>query len=149
MCKLMNTKPGKSILTSSKELSERYKRKVVLLVEKYHMNPEIAVKKFHVRNTSVLTEWRRKYGIFDIDYIVIDKMGTSKDIPEVRKLKELLKAKDQEITRLKKEVYLNKQREIMVDAIIEVVKEDYNIDLLKKDIPGLLTSTSSEEGKEE
>ena len=145
----MNTKPRKSNLASSKELSELYKRKVISLVEKYHMDPKLAVKKFHVRNTSVLTEWRRKYGIFDIDYIVIDKMGTSKDIPEVRKLKELLKAKDQEITRLKKEVYLNKQREIMVDAIIEVVKEDYNIDLLKKDIPGLLTSTSSEEGKEE
>lgn len=145
----MNTKPRKSNLASSKELSELYKRKVISLVEKYHMDPKLAVKKFHIKNTSVLTEWRRKYGIFDIDYIVIDKMGTSKDIPEVRKLKELLKAKDQEITRLKKEVYLNKQREIMVDAIIEVVKEDYNIDLLKKDIPGLLTSTSSEEGKEE
>lgn len=145
----MNTKPRKSNLASSKELSELYKRKVISLVEKYHMDPKLAVKKFHIKNTSVLTEWRRKYGIFDIDYIVIDKMGTSKGIPEVRKLKELLKAKDQEITRLKKEVYLNKQREIMVDAIIEVVKEDYNIDLLKKDIPGLLTSTSSEEGKEE
>lgn len=119
------------------------------MVEKYQMTPAIAVKKFHIRNTSVLTEWRRKYGIFDIDYIVIDKMDTSKDIPEVRRLKDLLKAKDQEITRLKKEVYLNKQREIMVDAIIEVVKEDYNIDLSKKDIPGLLTGTSSEEAKEE
>jgi hypothetical protein len=72
-----------------------------------------------------------------------------KEKAEVKKLKELLKAKDEEISRLKKDLHLNKQREIMVEAIMEVVKEDYNIDLSKKAIPGLLKNTSSKEEKEE
>ncbi|GAB1473457.1 hypothetical protein MASR2M69_08980 [Bacteroidota bacterium] len=51
--------------------------------------------------------------------------------------KELVRAKDDEISRLKKEAHLEQtQREIAVEAIIEVVKEDYNIDLSKKAIPG-------------
>ena len=91
----------------------------------------------------------KKIWYFDVDYIVVQPMKPSKDTSEVKKLKELLKAKDDEITRLKKEAHLNRQREIMVEAIVEVVKEDYNIDLSKKAIPGLLKGTSSKEEKEE
>ena len=100
-------------------------------------------------NKSTLVEWIRKYGTFDVDYIVDQTMIPSKDKSEVKKLKELLKAKDEEISRLKKDLHLNQQREIMVSAIMEVVKEDYNIDLSKKVIPGLLKNTSSKEETEE
>ncbi len=116
---------------------------------KHGIELDEAVQRYHVRNKSILIEWIRKYGIFDVDYIVVQPMKPSKDTSEVKKLKELLKAKDDEITRLKKEAHLNRQREIMVEAIIEVVREDYNIDLSKKAIPGLLKGTSSKEEKEE
>ena len=91
----------------------------------------------------------RKYGIFDIDYKVDHTMTFSKETQEIKKLKELLKAKDEEISRLKHNIHLDKQREIMVKAIIEVVKEDYNIDLSKKVLPELLKNTSSKEESEE
>jgi len=128
---------------------ELYQRKIVFRVERDRMNIDEAVKKYHVMNKSTLVEWIRKYGTFDVDYIVDQTMIPSKDKSEVKKLKELLKAKDEEISRLKKDLHLNKQREIMVDAIMEVVKEDYNIDLSKKAIPGLLKDTSSKEEPEE
>ena len=128
---------------------ELYQRKIVFRVERDRMNIDEAVKKYHVMNKSTLVEWIRKYDTFDVDYIVDQTMIPSKDKSEVKKLKELLKAKDEEISRLKKDLHLNKQREIMVNAIMEVVKEDYNIDLSKKAIPGLLKDTSSKEEPEE
>lgn len=128
-----------------------YQRQIVSRVERDKMDINEAVQKYHISNKATLLEWIRKYGIFDIDidYIVDQKMIPSKDKSEVKKLKELLKAKDEEISRLKKDLHLNKQREIMVSAIMEVVKEDYNIDLSKKAIPGLLKNTSSKEEPEE
>ena len=145
----MKTKQSKSGLRQVDKGIESYQRKIVSRVEKERLDPEEAVKKYHIRNKATLAEWIKKYGTFDIDYLLCQKMSPPKEKAEVKKLKELLKAKDEEISRLKKDLHLNKQREIMVEAIMEVVKEDYNIDLSKKAIPGLLKNTSSKEGKEE
>jgi hypothetical protein len=145
----MKKRRSKTSPTESRSLNERFKKLIVSRIEKHGIELDEAVQRYHVRNKSILIEWIRKYGIFDVDYIVVQPMKPSKDTSEVKKLKELLKAKDDEITRLKKEAHLNRQREIMVEAIIEVVREDYNIDLSKKAIPGLLKGTSSKEEKEE
>ncbi len=145
----MKTRKTHSPLCESKVISERYQRKVVSHLEKGHLSFEDALTKYHVINAATLVQWIRKYGIFDPDYIVVHQMSISKEQSDVEKLKELLAAKDQEISRLRKEIYLNKQRGIMIDALIEVVKEDYNIDLSKKVMPGQLTNTSSKEAKEE
>jgi len=145
----MKTSQRKSGLKQGRKGIEMYQRQIVSRVERDRMDIDEAVHKYHIRNKATLVEWIRKYGIFDIDYIVDQKMIPSKDKSEVKKLKELLKAKDEEISRLKKDLHLNQQREIMVSAIMEVVKEDYNIDLSKKVIPGLLKNTSSKEETEE
>ena len=147
----MKTNQRKSELKQGRKGIEMYQRQIVSRVERDKMDINEAVQKYHISNKATLLEWIRKYGIFDIDidYIVDQKMIPSKDKSEVKKLKELLKAKDEEISRLKKDLHLNKQREIMVSAIMEVVKEDYNIDLSKKAIPGLLKNTSSKEEPEE
>ena len=145
----MKKRINKSSLTESRAINESYQKLIVSRIEKYGIELDDAVQRYHIRNKAVLIEWIRKYGIFDIDYIVVQPMKPSKDTSEVKKLKELLKAKDDEISRLKKDAHLNRQRQIMVEAIIEVVKEDYNIDLSKKAIPGLLKSTSSKEEKAE
>ncbi len=142
-------KTRKSRLSDHRQLIEKYQRQVVSKIEKDNIDLDEAVKKFHIMNKSILIEWMRKYGIFDIDYKVDHTMTFSKETQEIKKLKELLKAKDEEISRLKHNIHLDKQREIMVKAIIEVVKEDYNIDLSKKVLPELLKNTSSKEESEE
>ena len=144
----MKTSKTDSPLCQSKVLNERYQKKVVSHLEKGHLSFEEALMKYHVSDASTLVQWIRKYGIFDPDYIIVHQMSIPKEQSNVEKLKDLLKAKDQEISRLKKEVYLNRQKGIMVDALLEVVKEDYNIDLLKKVLPEQLTHTSSKEEEE-
>ena len=139
----MTKKSKKTVIASSQTLNERYQRKAVSYLEKGHLSLKEAKEKFHVKNESVLIQWIRKYGIFDPDYIVVHQMSTLRQPTQVKKLKEQLKAKDTEIERLRKENHLNKQKSIMFDAIVEVVKEDYNIDLLKKVMPEQLTNTSS------
>lgn len=131
----MKTSKTNSALIGSKALIERYQKKVVSHLEKGDLSFKEALKKYHIKDSSTLNQWIRKYGIFDPDYIVVHQMSIPKKQTKVEKLEDLLKAKDQEISRLKKEVYLNKQKGAMVDALIEIVKEDYNIDLLKKALP--------------
>lgn len=143
----MKKKSKKTVIASSQTLNERYQRKAVSYLEKGQLSLKEAKEKFHVKNEAVLIQWIRKYGIFDPDYIVVHQMSALKQPSQVKRLKEQLKAKDTEIERLRKENHLNKQKGIMFDAIVEVVKEDHGIDLLKKVMPGQLTNTSPLEEK--
>ena len=143
----MKTRTSHPSLTNSNFINERYQRRVVSYLEKGQLDLREATKKYHVKNAATLIQWIRKYGIFDPDYIVVHQMSTLKEPTQVKRLKEQIKAKDTEIERLRKENHLNKQKGIMFDAIVEVVKEDYDIDLSKKVMPGQLTNTSPLEEK--
>jgi len=143
----MTKKTKKTVIASSQTLNERYQRMAVSYLEKGQLSLKEAKEKFHVKNEAVLIQWIRKYGIFDPDYIVVHQMSTLKEPTQVKRLKEQIKAKDTEIEHLRKENHLNKQKGIMFDAIVEVVKEDYDIDLSKKVMPGQLTNTSPLEEK--
>jgi hypothetical protein len=76
-------------------------------------------------------------------------MKNAGDPNNVKRLKDQLKAKETENDRMRREIFLLKQKGIMFDAIVQVVKEDYNIDLLKKVMPEQSTPTSPKEDKEE
>lgn len=136
----MKTKALKSEPLSSQKINDRNRRYIVNLVEKGRLTIDEAVKKYSIRNRTVLIEWIRIYGTFDVDYIVVAKMDKlPQDKEEIKRLRELLAAKDEEIKRLKRDAEDNRQRKILIDAIIQVAKEDHNIDLSKKVIPELST----------
>ncbi len=130
------------------QLQELLAIKVVKSIELGRLTIQQAKKKYNISEECIILNWIRKYGTFDTDYIVIDQMQQTKDPNEVKRLKELIKARDEEISRLKKEIYMNKQKGIMAEALLEIIKEDYNIDLSKKVMSGQLTDTSSKEEKE-
>ena len=65
-----------------------------------------------------------KYGIFNPDYTIIHTMKNAGDPSNVKRLKDQLKAKEDENERMRKEIFLLKQKGIMFDAIVQVVKED-------------------------
>ncbi|MFA6645333.1 MAG: hypothetical protein WCS76_03105 [Bacilli bacterium] len=133
----------------SEKLNEKFKSRIVSAVEQRRMTIEEAREKYHLKNEDTILEWIRKYGIFDPDYTIVYKMKNANGSIHVKRLKEQLKAKEAENERMRKEIFLLKQKGIMFDSIVQVVKEDYNIDLLKKVMPGPSTSTSAEEEKEE
>ena len=82
----MKKRINKTSLTESRAINESYQKLIVSRIEKYGIELDDAVQRYHIRNKAVLIEWIRKYGIFDIDYIVVQPMKPSKDTSEVRKL---------------------------------------------------------------
>lgn len=128
---------------------ERFQRRIVSAVEHKRMTKQEAIQKYSIKNEKTILQWMRKYGIFDPDYTITHTMNKTADPINIRRLKDQLNAKEAENDRMRKEIFLLKQKGIMFDAIIRVVKEDYNIDLLKKAMPEQSTPTSPTEAKEE
>lgn len=128
---------------------ERFQRKIVSDVERKRKTMQEMIQKYHIKDEETILQWMRKYGIFDPDYTIIHTMKNAGDPNNVKRLKDQLRAKETENDRMRREIFLLKQKGIMFDAIVQVVKEDYNIDLLKKVMPGQSTPTSPSEDKEE
>ena len=128
---------------------ERFQRRIVSDVEHKRKTMQDVIQKYNIKDEDTILQWMRKYGIFDPDYTIIHTMKNAGDPNNVKRLKDQLKSKEVEIEHIRKENFLLKQKGIMFDAIVEVVKEDYNIDLLKKVMPEQSTPTSPKEAKEE
>ena len=128
---------------------ERFQRKIVSDVERKRKTMQDVIQKYHIKDEETILQWMRKYGIFNPDYTIIHTMKNAGDPNNVKRLKDQLKAKETENDRMRREIFLLKQKGIMFDAIVQVVKEDYNIDLLKKVMPEQSTPTSPKEDKEE
>ena len=128
---------------------ERFQRRIVSDVEHKRKTMQEVIQKYNIKNEETILQWMRKYGIFNPDYTIIHTMKNAGDPNNVKRLKDQLKAKETENDRMRREIFLLKQKGIMFDAIVQVVKEDYNIDLLKKVMPEQSTPTSPKEDKEE
>ena len=128
---------------------EQFQRRIVSAVEHKRMTMRDVIKKYNIKDEETILQWMRKYGIFNPDYTIIHTMKNAGDPSNVKRLKDQLKAKEDENERMRKEIFLLRQKGIMFDAIVQVVKEDYNIDLLKKVMPGQSTPTSPKGDKEE
>ena len=128
---------------------EQFQRRIVSAVEHKRMTMRDVIQKYNIKDEETILQWMRKYGIFNPDYTIIHTMKNAGDPSNVKRFKDQLKAKEDENERMRKEIFLLKQKGIMFDAIVQVVKEDYNIDLLKKVMPGQSTPTSPKGDKEE
>jgi transposase len=127
---------------------EKFQRRIVSAVEHKRMTIPEVKKRFRIKDDKTILQWMKKYGIFNPEYTIIHTMKNVGEPSNVKRLKDQLKAKEEENDRMRKEIFLLKQKGIMFDAIVQVVKEDYNIDLLKKVMPGQSTPISPKEDKE-
>ena len=128
---------------------ERFQRKIVSDIEQKRKTMQEVIQKYSLKDEETILQWMRKYGIFDPDYTIIHTMKNAGSPNNVKRLEDQLKAKEIENERMRKEIFLLKQKGIMFDAIVQVVKDDYNIDLLKKVMPEQSTPTSPKGDKEE
>ena len=125
---------------TQKDYSLSFKLQVVKEVEQGFLTVTSATTKYGIQSTSTIRNWIKKYGTFDRTMYVerfMDKTPQQKIFEleqENRKLK-------REKAVLKRQVDLQEQKAIMFDAIIEVVQEDHNVDLLKKVSPEQFSAT--------
>jgi transposase-like protein len=131
---------------TQKSYSLSFKLQIVSEYENGELGVTALSRKYGIQSTSTITRWIRNFGTFDKEYqmnIMKEKSPQQKLFEQEQKIKLLERQKKT----LEKELNIRDQKCIMFDAIVEVVKEEYNIDLSKKGCPKQSKDTLAKEDK--
>ncbi len=133
---------------TQRDYTMSFKLSVVQEVESGRLSIKGATKKYGIQSRSTILNWVRKFGNFDRE-LQVSQMNKKKtpeqELFELRAEIEVLKKQK---AFMERELNNREQKAIMFDAIIQVVQEDYNIDLLKKVTPERCASTLKKAVKE-
>ena len=120
---------------------------VVNEVESGELTINGALHKYGIQSHSTVLSWIRKFGNFDRE-LQVKSMKTEKSLQQqIFELEQENKLLKRQKAFMERELDLRDQKAIMFDAIVEVVKEDYQIDLLKKVTPERCAATLKKAGK--
>lgn len=142
---------GKSqyIKRTQRDYTMSFKLAVVQEIENNEVSINGAMCKYGIQSYGTILNWVRKFGNFDRELQVRTRMKKKKtpeqELLELRSEVEVLKKQK---AFMERELNNREQKAIMFDAIVQVVQEDYNIDLLKKVTPERYASTLKKGGKE-
>lgn len=119
---------------TQKDYSMSFKLQVVQEVERGELSIKGALRKYGIQSHSTVLGWIRKFGIFDREFQISKPM---KKTPEQRifELEQEVKKLKKQKSSLEQQLNLQDQKAIMFDTIVDIVREDYNIDLRKKVFP--------------
>ena len=136
-----NIKNQVYVKRTQKDYTMSFKLQVVQEVESGELTIKGTLRKYGIQSHGTVLGWVKKFGNFDRE-LYVKAMNTSKT-PEQEnfELKQQIKLLEKQKAFMSRELELRDQKSIMFDAIVQVVKEDYNIDLLKKVTPERCVST--------
>ncbi len=133
---------------TQRDYTMSFKLSVVQEVESGRLSIKGAMRKYGIQSHGTILNWVRKFGNFDRE-LQVSQMNKKKtpeqELFELRAEIEVLKKQK---AFMERELNNREQKAIMFDAIIQVVQEDYNIDLLKKVTPERCASTLKKAVKE-
>ena len=126
---------------TQKDYTMSFKLSVVQEVENGSISIGEARKKYGIQSHGTILNWVRKLGNFDRDLQVNQMKKTKSPEMELFELRAELEVLKKQKAFMERELNLRQQKAIMFDAIVQVVQEDYNINLLKKVTPERCAST--------
>jgi len=131
---------------TQKNYPQSFKLQIVSEYENGELGVTALARKYGIQSTSTITRWIRNFGTFDQEY-QINTMKEKSPQQRLFELEQKVKLLERQKHTLENELKIRDQKSIMFDAIVEVVKEDYNIDLSKKVCPKQSKDTLSKEDK--
>jgi len=131
---------------TQKNYSQSFKLQVVSEYENGELGVTALARKYGIQSTSTITRWIRNFGTFDKDY-QINTMKEKSPQQQLFEQEQKIKLLERQKKTLEKELKIRDQKSIMFDTIVEIVKEDYNIDLSKKICPKQSKDTLAKEDK--
>jgi len=131
---------------TQKNYSQSFKLQVVSEYENGELGVTALARKYGIQSTSTITRWIRNFGTFDKDY-QINTMKEKSPQQQLFEQEQKIKLLERQKKTLEKELKIRDQKSIMFDTIVEIVKEDYNIDLSKKVCPKQSKDTLAKEDK--
>jgi transposase-like protein len=132
---------------SQRDYSLSFKLQVVKEVEGGVFTVRSASRHYGIQSHSTITNWLRKYGTFDRE-LYVERLMEKTPQQRIFELEHEVRMLKRKNAVLERQAQQQDQKAIMFDAIVEIVQEDYNIDLLKKVYPERSVATSPKADKE-
>ena len=133
---------------TQRDYSMSFKLSVVQEVESGSISINAATSKYGIQSRSTILTWVRKYGNFDRELQVTTMNRKKTPEQELLELRAEIAVLKKQKAFMERELNNRQQKAIMFDAIVQVVQEDYNIDLLKKVTPDRCASILKKAAKE-
>ena len=133
---------------TQRDYSMSFKLSVVQEVESGSISINAATSKYGIQSRSTILTWVRKYGNFDRELQVTTMNRKKTPEQELLELRAEIAVLKKQKAFMERELNNRQQKAIMFDAIVQVVQEDYNIDLLKKITPERCASILKKVAKE-
>ncbi len=132
---------------TQRDYTMSFKLAVVQEVESGSISIKGAMRKYGIQSHGTILNWVKKFGNFDRELQVASMKKEKTPEQELFKLRAEIEVLKKQKAFMERELENRDQKAIMFDAIVEVVKEDYNIDLLKKVTPERCVATLKKEEK--
>ncbi|WP_407510941.1 hypothetical protein [Elizabethkingia anophelis] len=119
---------------SQKDYSLSFKLAVVQELESGSIGNRAAMRKYGIQGHGTITEWRRKYGTFDIDN---RSQHQSMQTPEqkIKELEEKLKRVERHNQYLEARLTESEDKAAILDKLIDLAETEYLIPVRKNSFP--------------
>ena len=119
---------------SQKDYSLSFKLAVVQEVESGSIGNRAAMRKYGIQGHGTITEWRRKYGTFDIDNSSQHKAMQTPE-QKIKELEEKLKRVERHNQYLETRLTESEDKAAILDKLIDLAEAEYLIPVRKNSFP--------------
>ena len=112
-----------------------FKMSVVREVESGQIGNRAAMRKYGIQGHGTITEWRRKYGIFDIDNSTQRKSMQSPE-QKIKELEQKIRHLELQNQFLENQLMRTEDKAAILDKVIELAEKEYLIPIRKNSLPG-------------
>ena len=130
----MQKNKNQYVKRSQKDYSLSFKLSVVKEVESGSISNRAAMRKYGIQGHGTITEWRRKYGIFDIDN---SSQQRAMQTPEqkIKELEQKVKQLERHNQFLEERLTESEDKAAILDKLIDLAEEEYLIPVRKNCCP--------------
>lgn len=119
---------------TQRDYSLSFKIAVVREVESGLIGNRAAMRKYGIQGHGTITEWRRKYGIFDIDNSFQNQNMQSPE-QKIKELEQRIRHLEREKEFLSERLTESEDKVAILDKVIELAEQEYLLPLKKNSFP--------------
>lgn len=119
---------------SQKDYSMSFKIAVVQEVERGLIGSRAAMRKYGIQGHGTITEWRRKYGTFDIDQISSSQIMKTPQ-QKIQELEQKLRLLERHNKFLEEQLVESDEKAAILDKLIDLAEKEYIIPIRKNSCP--------------
>lgn len=132
---------------TQKDYPMNFKLSVVREVESGSIGVKAAARKYGIQGHGTITEWRRKYGNLDTSYQTILPM-TKTPQQKIFELEQKVRILEKEKLFLEQEMINASDKANILDRLIELAEQEYNIKVRKNSLPEQSKATPTNSKKQ-